>query len=119
MKKLAYIFLLLLGAVACSKKKDGVVYQPSFKDDPVRLWVVQEAEKKEEARDPIAAEMKRCGTKLSRMEYIDSCLKDYPFPGGHGDWEPVRYPDQGPPDTIVDGIGYVNIIKQMKEDELK
>lgn len=96
---------------ACSKKKDGVSYWPSYKDDPVRKWVVEEAIKKEEARDPIAAEMKRCGTKLSEMEYIDSCLEDYPFPGGHGNWIPMRSSDPEPPDTIVDGIGYRSNIK--------
>ncbi len=112
MRKLVYIFIILLGIMACSKKKDGVSYWPSYKDDPVRKRIVQEAIEKEEERDPIAAEMKRCGTKLSQMEYIDSCLKDVPFPGGNGNWIPAKFPDQGPPDTIVDGIGYINILKE-------
>ncbi|MBO4589575.1 MAG: hypothetical protein J5698_01200 [Bacteroidaceae bacterium] len=40
---------------------------------------------------------------------LNEMLKDEPFPGGNGDWIPMREPFLQEPDTIVDGIPYAHV----------
>ncbi len=89
MKKLVIVFLAML-AVGCGR--------------PTK----QEGGNKKE-KDPITLEMELCGTKLSRQEYLDSCLKDWPFPGANGNWIPSR-DGLNNSDTIVDGFPYNRVI---------
>lgn len=102
MKKLILVMIIFLGLLGCHRSYK-VSYSPSFKDDPVRKQIYLEKLKKE---DPVGYNMEVSGTKLSRAEYIDSCLRDWPFKGANGNWIPMRSSDPEPPDTIVDNIGY-------------
>lgn len=88
-------------------KEIKVTYSPSFKDDPVRkVFVIEKLRK----TDPVGAECLERG--IPWDEYYEEYdrkfkeeFKDYPFPGGNGNWIPSR---DGPEksDTIVDGYEY-------------
>jgi hypothetical protein len=91
--------------VGCTDYRYKVNYSPSYKDDPVRKKLVMDYIMK---MDPISAEMKLSGTKLSQMDYIDSCLKDWPFPNANGNWIPSRDGLENC-DTIVDGCPYNHV----------
>lgn len=90
MRKLVIVFLVML-VVGCNK--------------PTKQEKIVESKKE---KDPITLEMKLCGTQLSRQEYLDSCLKDWPFPGANGNWVPSR-DGVNNSDTIVDGYGYNHV----------
>lgn len=104
MRKLVILFLAMM-AVGCGNNY-RVTYSPSYKDDPVRKYIeLQDLRKK----DPIAAEMMECGTTLSREEYLDSVLKDWPFPKAGGKWVPSRDGIENS-DTVVEGFPYNRVI---------
>lgn len=93
MRKILYAVIIFIGMVGCSQKKDGATYYPSFKDDPTRKWVMQEAKAKAEAEKPMSME--------ERDRYLDSMTAE-----GEGS---IIYGSDREYDTIIGHIRYIHV----------
>ena len=102
MRKLLFFIVAVIGLAGCDFEPK-VHYSPSFKDDPVKKRIELDEFKR---KNPVLYRMKMEGIEnMTEDEYLDSILKDWPFPGARGNWIPSRDGIENS-DTVVDGFPY-------------
>ena len=101
MKKLPIILSILIMVGCTSEPK--VKYSPSFKDDTVKAKYEKNFHQK--YYDDNGNEL----SYMEYMEYLNTKLKDWPFPGANGEWIPSRDGIENS-DTVVNGFPYNRVI---------